>query len=225
MKQTRNILVIGLLLCAIIAQAQPRLDEQEIYIGAQAGIMASMITFDPNVKQSAKQPFTGINGGLIFRYAGHKVCGLQIELNYMQRGWHETETGYQRELDYIELPLLTHIYFGKRCRGYVNLGPQIGYCFRETTTPTLDFYHSAPFVSANVHQYVSPIENKFDWGVAGGIGFYARTRKAGVYQIEARFNYSLGTIYKNHQSDYFEQSNHMNLSLNIAYLWQIKGNN
>lgn len=207
---------------------QPRLDNAEMYVGGQIGMVASMVQFSPTVNQNALSPFAGLQGGLIFRYAGHKVCGLQIELNYMQRGWHESKTNYTRQLDYIELPLLTHLYFGKRVRGFINLGPQIGYCFRETTQPTLPFTYVAKnptdSYTGPTQQYVTPIDSPFDWGVAGGIGLYGRTRKAGVYQLEARFNYSLGNDFGAHKSDYFSQSHNMNLSLCFAYMWQIKGN-
>lgn len=195
--------------------AQPRLRRPEIYVGAHGGVMASTVLFSPTVENMdiLQSPLT-MNGGLVFRYAAHKVCALQIELNYMQRGWHEggSANNYTRQLDYIELPLLMHLYFGKeRFRGFVNLGPQVGYCVRDV----------APQTPNNSHQY-QPIDKPFDWGLAGGLGCYYRTKKIGLFQLEARFNFSLGTIYNNRKVDYFTQSNSMNLSLNFAYLWEIK---
>jgi hypothetical protein len=161
-----------------------------------------------------------MNGGLVFRYATHKVCAIQVEANYMQRGWHETITtttqtiAYNRSLDYIEIPLLMHLYFGKeRFRGFLNLGPQIGYCIRDVGTD-LPADITAP-------QYL-PIEKPFDWGLAGGLGCYYRTKRIGLFQLEARFNFSMGTLYGNRKTDYFNQSNMMNLSLNLAYMWEIK---
>ena len=73
----------------------------------------------------------GGNGGLVFRWSGQKCCAVQVELNYLQRGWREAnkEGTYTRALHYVELPFLMHIYFGSSTvRGLVNLGPQIGYC-------------------------------------------------------------------------------------------------
>ena len=195
--------------------AQPRLRRPEIYVGAHGGVMASTVLFSPTVENMdiLQSPLT-MNGGLVFRYAAHKVCAVQIELNYMQRGWHEggSANNYTRQLDYIELPLLMHLYFGKeRFRGFVNLGPQVGYCVRDVD----------PQSPNNSHQY-QPIDKPFDWGLAGGLGCYYRTKKIGLFQLEARFNFSLGTIYNNRKVDYFTQSNSMNLSLNFAYLWEIK---
>ena len=198
-----------------------------MYVGAQAGALASMVIFNPTVSQDPLHCYLGPTAGVVFRYIGHKVCGLQVELNYMQRGWQEYSKsdgyGYRRQLDYIELPLLMHLYFGKHARGFFNLGPQIGYLVNETQKNTPTAYSTAWTSgkgSGTYHQYV-PIEKRFDWGLAGGIGFYYRTPHAGTYQIEARFNYSLGSNFSTSKMDYFSASNNMNLSLTFAYLWQV----
>lgn len=222
MMHLRHIFITMLLLILSIAvSAQPRLRIPEMYVGVHAGAMASTMLFKPNIANIdiMQSPLT-INGGLVFRYAGHKACAIQTELNYMQRGWRETITlgqttmDYTRQLDYIEIPLLMHLYFGKeRFRGFFNLGPQIGYCIRDIAT-SLPEGVTAP--------HYLPIDKPFDWGLAGGLGCYLRTRKIGLFQLEARFNFSMGTTYNNRKVDYFSQSNAMNLSLNFAYLWEIK---
>ena len=222
MMHLRHIFITMLLLILSIAvSAQPRLRTPEMYVGVHAGAMASTMLFKPNIANIdiMQSPLT-INGGLVFRYAGHKVCAIQTELNYMQRGWRETITlgqttmNYTRQLDYIEIPLLMHLYFGKeRFRGFFNLGPQIGYCIRDVAT-SLPEGVTAP--------HYLPIDKPFDWGLAGGLGCYYRTRHIGLFQLEARFNFSMGTTYNNRKVDYFSQSNAMNLSLNFAYLWEIK---
>ena len=139
----RSYIVLLLLLVSLMSMAQPRLRTPEIYVGAHAGVMASTMLFRPNVAKIdiMQSPLT-MNGGLVFRYAAHKVCAIQVEANYMQRGWREqialgtgSTMDYTRQLDYIEIPLLMHLYFGKqRFRGFINLGPQIGYCIRDIAT-------------------------------------------------------------------------------------------
>lgn len=223
MKRGRFTLLLAFLLMGMSLFAQPRLPRPEMYIGVHGGVMASTVLFKPKVEglDLLKSPLSP-NGGLVFRYAGHKVCAIQVELNYMQRGWREvleldggrTTVDYRRQLDYIELPLLMHIYVGgQHVRGFLNLGPQIGYCFRDTEYGTKN-----PNVN---HQYV-PIEHPFDWGLAGGLGVYYRAKKVGLFQLEARFNYSFGSIFNNALTDYYNYANPMNLSLNLAYMWQIK---
>lgn len=215
MKRYFFLLILGF--SALQAAAQPALSSPEYYIGGQAGVLASRVNFSPTVNQTVTKPLWGANAGVVFRYARHKYCGLQVELNYMQRGWREpsTETTeeYSRRLDYIEIPFMSHIYFGKKVRGYINLGPQIGYLIYDNFPPST--------AGDEAVQQKQRTDNHFDWGVTAGIGMYART-KAGVWQIESRFNYSLGTIYSSRAGGYFNLSNHMNLSLNFAYLWQLQ---
>ena len=218
MKLRLSILTIMLTTITMVGMAQPRLRTPEIYIGAHAGAMASTMYFKPSVEHmDIMQSPIGVNGGLVFRYAAHKVCAIQVELNYMQRGWRECNNDgmdYVRQLDYIELPLLMHLYFGKqRFRAFINLGPEIGYCIRELTSGTP--------LQPDKPQY-QPIDNPFDWGLAGGIGCYYRTRKIGIFQLEARAHFSLGTAYSNRKVDYFSQSNMMNLGVNLAYMWEFK---
>jgi len=229
-KHTRNllfaVLTAGLFLLPETAFGQLRLRQPEIYVGFHGGLMASTVNFNPTVANMT--PITnacilGGTGGFVFRYSEQRCCGLQVELNYMQRGWREhsadtegsEEVRFSRNLHYLELPFLMHIYFGKKAwRGFVNLGPQIGYCIK-------DDGGSGTKQTTSVHQYAS-IDNPFDWGVAGGLGFYCRTKKAGLYQFEARFNYSFGTVFASKMTDYFRQSNSMNLSIHLAWLWQVK---
>ncbi len=200
-----------LLLSVSALSAQPRLVTPEYYFGVQGGVMASMMHFSPSISQSAKHPHLGGNAGFVFRYAGHKYCALQLELNWMERGWYETDIDYDRTQHYIEIPMLFHLYFGRQVRGFLNLGPQIGWCVAEYDNG------NAP---AEEHQYLK-LDKPFDWGVAGGLGLYGRT-VAGTWQLEARFNYSLGDIYKNSKADWFSRSAPMNLSLNLAWLWEFK---
>lgn len=204
-------LAILSLLLTFSVLSQPRLEEHEYYLGIQGGALASMVRFSPTVTQSALKAYVGPTAGLLFRYSGHKCCGLQLELNYMQRGWRETTIGYRRELDYIEMPFLTHIYFGNKFRGFVNLGPQIGVLINEK-------HYNLPSEWKTQHYSA---DSRFDWGIAVGVGALYRS-VAGVWQLEMRFNYSFGDIFSNHKSDYFDNSNAMNLSLGLAWMWQFK---
>ena len=145
--------------------AQPRLRTPEFYLGVHGGVSASSILFNPSINYMT--PITnacvlGGNGGLMFRYMGHKYCAFQMELNYLHRGWAEQDASlgyYSRSLHYIELPILMHLNFGStRSRWFFNLGPQIGYCVKDES---------------------STITHPFDWGLAAGTGLLFKTRKAG----------------------------------------------
>lgn len=218
---SRSIKLLGVLLLATgYAAAQPRLEHSEIYLGAYGGVNASTVFFSPKVggmTDLLKVPI-GYGGGLMFRYGGHKCCALQVELGYIQRGWREySQSGgfdYTRTLHYIQLPLLAHVHFGnEHFRGFFNLGPEIGYCLLEQEKGTQQ--------TASVYQY-NKIDHPFDWGVAGGLGFYGKARRVGVFQLEIRAQYSFGSLYNNSRAEHFAASNMLTVGATLAYMWQIK---
>ncbi len=222
-----HIYCLGLLLIVSIgAQAQKRILSPEIYLGVHGGVLGSTVLFSPTIDYMSpltKGAVLGGTGGLVFRYSEQKCCAVQVELNYMQRGWRETGkdannivANYTRNLHYLELPFLMHIYFGSPSfRGFVNLGPQIGYCIKE------DIINHNPEGIPERPEY-QKLEHPFDWGIAGGLGFYYRSRNAGVYQLEVRANYSLGTLFDNKVGADLQQSNSLNVGIHLAWLWEFK---
>ncbi|MBQ2291336.1 MAG: PorT family protein [Paludibacteraceae bacterium] len=223
----RYILFAILILTGTVLMAQPRLDKPEIFLGAHGGVKASTMLFSPSVKQLdiLHSPLTP-NGGLVFRYAEHKVCALQVECNYMQNGWAEVygteasnQTIYTRKLHYIQVPFLMHLGFGRKgFRGFFNLGPQIGFCVADQS-----YWSNTNALQQNQLQH-QPIDNKFDWGAAAGLGCYYKSQKAGVFQLEARFHFSLGGAFDVGQLEHFKMANPMGISLNLGYLWEFKKN-
>ena len=223
----RYILFAILMLTGTVLMAQPRLDKPEIFLGAHGGVKASTMLFSPSVKQLdiLHSPLTP-NGGLVFRYAEHKVCALQVECNYMQNGWAEVygteasnQTIYTRKLHYIQVPFLMHLGFGRKgFRGFFNLGPQIGFCVADQS-----YWSNTNALQQNQLQH-QPIDNKFDWGAAAGLGCYYKSQKAGVFQLEARFHFSLGVAFDVGQLEHFKMANPMGISLNLGYLWEFKKN-
>jgi hypothetical protein len=215
-KQIFNILLPGLLLLipfpALRAQTV-LLDPPEIYIGATGGMTGSMVMFNPKVNQS--MPLLAYNGGLSIRYVTESHCGLQIEANYSQRGWEEAGGNYSRRADYVEFPLLTHLYWGKTNRFIFNLGPKLSYLLKET-----DLINT---VAEPQEQQKTPIYNPFDYGIAAGFGYNLHTRKAGVFQLETRAYYGLSNIFADAKTDYFKASNFLNVSVSLGYYFQLTG--
>lgn len=203
-------------------KAQPRLRTPEYYLGVHGGVSASSILFNPSIAHMS--PITnacvlGGNGGLVFRYMGHKYCAFQTELNYLHRGWAEQDASsgyYSRSLHYIELPILMHLNFGsERCRWFFNLGPQIGYCVK-------DEGNKGTLINGNSAVEYQPLDHRFDWGMLAGTGISVYTRRAGVYQIEVRFDFSFGGIYGTTLMDHFSMANPMDLSVNLAWMMPVK---
>jgi hypothetical protein len=182
----------------------------------------STVSFNPTVNnmQSFKDGWRfGGNGGLVFRYAGHKYCGLQVELNYVHRGWGEhndTIGTYSRSLHYIEIPLLMHLHFGSdKCRWFLNLGPQIGYCIKDEGN------HGTLVNGTDAAQY-KPLDRPVDWGVLVGTGILIPTKKAGTYHMEVRFDYSFGGLYSTNLTDHFNAACPMDVSFNLGWVMPVR---
>jgi hypothetical protein len=142
----------------------------------------------------------------------------------MQHGWAEvygvageSQTIYTRHLHYIELPFMMHLGFGKKkFRALFNFGPQIGYCLAD----------NKKVINPGSYQFVQqqhePIANRFDWGAVAGLGCFYKSDKIGVFQLEARFNFSLGGVFEVGQLKSLKMANPMGLSINLGYLWEFK---
>lgn len=194
--------------------------QKELSVGASFGTTFSKISFAPSkVQQKMK---LGYMGGVSVRWISEKNLGLQAELNFAQQGWEEKfekqpEYKYSRTINYIELPVLTHIYFGNnRFRAFLNLGPKIGFAFGEKTNENLN--GASPNTENTQHDM--PIEQKFDWGLCGGPGIELRTN-IGMFIIEGRYYYALGDIFKSRQEDYFSKSASQVISAKVTYMLPI----
>lgn len=207
----RKYLTVILLSLATGLLAQARLDRPEMYIGTSHGVIGSMVLFKPTVSQTY---LSGYNGGLVFRYIAEKNVGMQVELNFSQRGWSESDGLYERQLNYIELPFMTHIYVGKKNRVFLNFGPKIAYLIseKEITNNT---------INSTATQHTTLIENPFDYGLCAGLGVLFNIR-GNVLQLDTRANFGLSDVFSNDKRDYFDTSNNVNVSVNLGWLLQLK---
>ena len=194
-----------------------------IAVGVNGGMNFSNVSFTPKIKQKTTN---GMTGGLTVRYISEKyfamICGLQMELNYSQRGWTElieenTDT-YSREMNYLEIPFLAHLAFGKERGGqfFINAGPQIAFLLNEKEKKSADF---SP-ISRTSYQYGKMADNKFDYGIVGGAGVEIRTG-VGNFLVEGRYYYALSDFYKTTKKDDFSRAAHTILSARITYLFDL----
>ena len=133
------------------------------------------------------------------QYLTEKNFGLQVEFNYVQRGWEERPrdalTGeraatrfYRVNLDYAEVPVLAHGYFGKRnLRLFLNAGVYLAYLLNNNT-------ERANVLDENITLfYEEQIQNTTDFGVRGGGGVEVVT-KVGMFQAEGSYSFGLNSI-------------------------------
>ena len=223
---------ISAILLAIIAisftsSAQSHYSSR-FYIGAKAGTTMSKMDFAPTVKQSM---VNGFMGGISFRYSEEKHFGVIAELNIEQRGWKENFEGaplnYQRKLTYLQLPLMTHIFFGnKSFKGFFNLGPEFGYMIGENISADFDYtrpLEHPEFPDNRMTEQMSmEISNKFDYGIALGVGMEFIAKRRHSFMLEGRFYYGLGNIYPDSKSDTFSASRGISIQISLGYMFRIK---
>ncbi len=204
----------------VTASSQNGSYRQELSVGPSFGMTFSSISFSPRVNKTLKQGFTG---GLTLRWKTEKSLGLQAEVNFAQQGWEELfeeqpQYVYSRTINYIELPFLTHIYFGEgHFKFFFNLGPKIGYAFGESTESNLD--GATP--NRNNAQHDMAIQKKFDWGLCGGPGLELSTG-IGSFLLEGRYYYALGDIFNSEKKDPFSRSASQVISAKVTYLFHLK---
>lgn len=224
----KKYLLLGLtqFLCLAVQPVMAQLQDERhnFSIGVNGGVNISSVSFMPRIREGKQ---IGPSFGLTARYISEKyfsmICGIQMELNYSQRGWkevYEDETGdtYHRAMNYLELPILAHLAFGKDegngLRFIVNLGPQFGYLLNEKET----FNWASERTG---EQYGKMADRKLDYGIVGGGGVEIRTG-IGHFLIEARYYYGLSDFYNNSKKDYFERSGHSYIAGRVTYLFDLK---
>ena len=72
-----------------------------------------------------------------------------------------------------------------------------------------------------MEEKVIAVENKFDYGIALGLGAEYSIPKVGHFLAEARYYYGLGNIYGSSKKDFFGKSNFGQIVFKVSYLFDI----
>lgn len=214
-------------LSALPAHAQLQDQRRNFSVGVNGGVALSSVSFEPSVKEGK---LIGPTFGLTARYVSEKyfkmICGIQAEINYTQRGWKEVledgfEGSYQRQMNYVEIPVMAHLAFGKDqgngARFIFNLGPQIGFMLNEKEKVT---GNPAEQTNRATSQYGKMAETKFDYGLIGGGGMEIRTG-VGHFILEARYYFGLSDFYHSTKKDPFSRSAHSYIGGKLTYLFDL----
>ena len=231
----RHILIrAAAVILAIIApvkhlQAQSEHYEGNIFIGGHAGVTVSQTFFNPSVAQSMK---LGGMAGATLRYIEENHFGLIAELNFEQRGWKEnfkdTDFRYARTLNYLQIPILAHIYFGSpRAHFFVNAGPEIGFMLGDGVSANFNPENIAnisnfPLNGRQTAQLTTPCDPKVDFGISGGLGVEIFANSRNSFTLEGRFYYGLGNTIKCGRTETFSSANAMSIMINLGYWFRMK---
>lgn len=224
-----RLIAVAMLMSLTAGVSAQRAYEPHFAIGGKAGMTFSKMAFTPGVEQSM---LSGMTAGVAVRYTEENFFGLIGELKIEQRGWkekfEETDFAYSRTLTYVQLPLLTHIYFGgSKVKGFVNLGPSVGYMISSSISSNFDYENPAavegfPIENRHTGQMTLPIKNKFDYGILGGAGVEFIIKKRHSIMLEGRYYYGLGSIFSSTKKDEFSASRGNSIEITIGYLFHLK---
>lgn len=217
------LLILFVSLIAICGNAQTHY-KSRVFFGAHGGVDFSRVTFTPSVTQSMVM---GYNAGVNFRYIEESHFGFIVEANWMQRGWkedfEELPYKYERTANYIEVPFLAHIYFGRRGKFFINAGPSISFFLNESTKSNFNYKNPPADLTNHInYQQDMPVNHKIDYGISGGLGgeFFINPKNS-IY-IEGRFYYGLSNMLKSGRTELIRGSNPMTISLSVGYWFRTK---
>ncbi|MDR3340369.1 MAG: PorT family protein [Candidatus Symbiothrix sp.] len=222
MNKKRFMGVLYFLTVCIVAFSQNNSFTPEWAVGINGGATFSKVSFSTGFR-IPQELLLQSSEGITIRYISENNFGIQGELNYSLRGWKEITDSVHlnrqtRSLAYLELPLMTHIYFGmgKRANFIFNLGPQVSYFLHEKNLET-------EINTANVSSeyYNVKIQHKFDYGLKATMGIEFKTG-VGSFVLDGRYYFGLSDIFNNSKSDLFQASPHKVIGLNLTYLYRIK---
>ncbi len=209
---------------------------QEVSMGVNAGVNLTKVSFLHNMNdrlyelgnQSLRQ---GIRFGFVTRYIHQNHFGVQLELSYVQAGWtekfHENsgismvndinmqDVELGRRLEYWDIPVLAHIYFGKRrLRFFVDMGPEIRVMSKygevKWNIPEGDERRNA-FQEGD--DRFEEDHHNVDYGLTGGGGFDLKIGKMVHVLVECRYSYGFGDLYNNNKADLYQRSNNQMLGV------------
>lgn len=226
----RIALIITILTVSITAIKGQTLYQPHFHVGAHAGVAMSQQSFNPSIEQKFHQ---GITMGVSAMWAEERHVGLRAELNLTQRGWCEdfTETpefSYSHTLTYIELPIMTHIFFGgRKVKGFFNLGPQLCYMIGDKVDANFNVSDIAqipgfPTANRTTEQMAMTVTNKFDYGICAGAGMELIIKRKHCITIEGRYYYGLGNIFPSAKKDYFNASRGNAITVTLGYMFRLK---
>lgn len=233
-----KLLLFALLLLPLTLKAQIGERRSTLSIGGNGGITLSSIDFDPTIRQ---QQLIQPTFGLTLRYTCEKyfttLCAIQAEVNLARQGWKEDIMNgekqklpdtYQRELTYLQLPLMARLAWGREQRGlmfFLLAGPQVNFYLGQSTRRsnmwTLNKDGNPDRPNNIFQQYGMDPQHKFDYGLTGSLGVELNTG-IGHFMIEGRYYFGLADIYKNSKKDVFARSAHRVIAIKASYLFDLK---
>jgi outer membrane immunogenic protein len=199
--KTTLTLILLSIYCSFSANAQ-------VYIGARAGLNISNLVTDANV--ISKKSKIGFQAGIVGCGVLKNDLSWQAEVNYAQKGFKSSNV--KANMAYLELPILAKLYFPlptldkEKIKGFINLGPYLGYWMSNKST-----YTAADGSSVTSTSFASS-SKKFEFGYLLGAGV-SYTLGPGYLLGELRYQFALTNT-----SSEVDYSRNRVFSINASYI-------
>ncbi len=184
------------------------------YVGFSAGVNLCRINFDVRIPQETliRQYY-----GISFENRTSDRMGVWAGFAYAGKGWSEVWPNgerYKKQTDYFELIFLTSISLSKRAfRPSIDLGPYLGWLNSEEFSGQ-DYLGLAPY-------HFIKLENKLDFGLAGGITFHYDTSWGGA-SAQARLIHGLSSVFVADIDRVFGFSQNQVIRLGASIMYRLK---
>ncbi len=181
----------------------------ELAIGLRGGYQFSRVNYNVAIVQGIQE---GFSGGLILQYLSQRQLGIQLEVNYSQRGLLASTSAYRvsRQQDYLEIPFMTHFALGKKSfRVVLNLGSYLSFLLRETTES----------LGSTPSYYLLDLGQRWTFGLTGGLGLALRS-SIGVFQVEGKGAVGLTDLFNPAADEVFSRSPEQFFGWQVAYLYR-----
>ena len=171
----------------------------QLNVGLKGGATFSNILIDQKpfqVLNVQTQIRPGIMGGLTFQFIHPKNAGIQFELLYIENGFNTKydtieNTQYERSIEYISLPFLMHVSFGKKSYQIsLILGPYGSYAISSSEVLT-----DGTTKIKRDYNFDKETDNRFEFGLQAGIGIRNRF-SFGIIEVQGSFSFTFTSLYR-----------------------------
>lgn len=220
-----SLIVIIFCISVLNVSAQDSTFQAHTYVGIKGGYNNGTASFSHALQRinTLEGYNTGVHFGLIGINYSEKNLGLQVELNYTQKGWTQLFLApvpkFVTDLTYIELPMYMNVYVGnKKTRLFFNLGAYAEYLIKvrvgdiPSDTQLQDF-----------NPYDESRDRKFGYGLIAGGGVY-RDFSFGTIMLQGEFSYGLSNVLDpvTEDSEIPDISNLLTSTFSVGYLFKIQ---
>lgn len=195
-------------------------------IGVRGGANLSRFNFTVSPGQGLRVPpqefAQGFEAGIVGRLMNNRHLGFQVELNYSRKGWliyPASEMVHQKELEFLQLPLLTVVQLGRgRLKFTAHGGVFMAYLMKYSDIQGPDPEFPAPI------RYEQQALRPWQYGVLVG-GGPAFQFPFGILQLEARYVHYLSDLLEVNLSrqDDFDTSSPMTTTFGLQWVYMFGG--